>query len=1121
MRANGDDDDARGRSIRDDQFDDMHATQGDFMDYDDDDDGDDAGDFSPLSAKAAAAGFSPVRSNKSRPHNLDVDPRTKLRIINVPTDCRVAFADLQDVVLHIFVDCYKVTSADQHVDRVLIVTDQSLLLCAKDGSCSRCVMIDRLKALSVNNDKRALAIQIPSEYDILLKFLHPSDRDRVVKVIRAVYRRMARQRLPVEIVRARKFDPAAFKVKKPPTFRLTLIPQRTREQLRQALEAFEHEEGEILDELDTIQDEMQRRHAAQMADMQATLLSKIQQYRDVVNSVWDSDAKLKKLRDDVAKSRRLIEEVDGAFGPDGELPVSKDSQIAELELVVARLNAAVYVSGSEQLRRRVDDKGSSTFFQRDVQGQLFQPSWPLGSDPSSLGVGAGGDLQSLAKALTERLGAQQKEIDGLRGQLEAEETIEAQMALVQERIARLRHLQRTANYRTMITGGGGAGGGGVGGSGGAEEGGNNVTVGADGQPMPSGRGTAVGDSVDRQLEWLRGLPQEISTATITYDPRTRLRFVEVPPALSAHFKALRGRVVHFFAIVRKQTKGVELEKRVFFITDLAVFLATLSSDVKRYIEVGDLDEIVTEPGTTRLGLRASSQYDLVVTCATHEHRHEIISVLQKIYNYHSGGRSIPVTEIQNHQRIEAFLRLQQPPDFKMPTMRLTSREDLIEKIRERRDVILHNAQVTSSASSALKPHQLDMPQEQFAALRRRIAEAMDLDWRQDEALQQLRRRCDELNAQLSDAGREVTRLNRLYDDHIRDGCRDGVRLSSVVSGLPSAPGAGVIPSARGAGRFRPEANGLFFIKVDPVQLDCGLDVQRLCFFNDLLFTGHQNGFINIWDLRHQQSAGGGGDDGDGYGGGGDYMAPTADQPLLRTLREHKGRVTDLVSDSAHLFSASTDGTIRKWELRTGRCVVSYRPAPKSSESGHVALRAVNAIAFDGKQLISGGDDMRLCMWDTETGSLFTYEGHNAPILGVRRFEDRAVTIDWGWMHLWDLRTGRIERSVSDAHGGLRCVDFNGAMAVCGSTGGDVTVWDTERGAGETISGHTDDVSQVQIAGRSAITAAGDCTIKLWDIEQCTLLGTFDTSHPLETRCFQMTDRRFVAGQGQFVKIWTK
>ena len=1084
MRTNGDDDDRMGRATSPPMASrGAHDDIGDPMSF--------ATDGRGLSAKADAAGFSPVRFNKSRQHTLDVDPRTKLKIISVPADKRVSFADLQDVVLHIFFDCYKITSGEQHVDRVLIVTDQTLLLCSKDGSCSRCVMVDRVKSLSVTNDKRALAIQVPSEYDIILKFLHPSDRDRVITVLRAVFRRMTHGRLPVETVKGT-FDPKAFNIKKPPNFRLSLIPQRTRDQLRQALEAFEQEEEQMLEELDIIQEEMQARHQANMVDMQSELNEKIAKYKDIANDVWDNDARLKKLREDVTKSKRLIEEVDGPFGADGELPKSKDSEIAELELVVARLNAAVYVSGSDQLRREHDDKMASTYFQRDLQEQLYQPTWP-GNELNS-------DLQSLSRALTEKLAAQQKEIDALNDVLEEEDLIEARLRVTKEKIALMRQQLRSELHRRKAATGGDGGGGGSGAVGGGA----------------SHTGGAQMEYLDKEKDWLQALPQEISLDTIQYDPRTSLRFVDVPPALATQFGKLSGRIIHFFSVVRKQQRNGDIEKRIFFITDIAIFLATLNSDVKRYIEVGDIDEIVLETGTTRIGFRSSAQYDLVFSCATHDHRSEIVQVLQKIYNYHTNGRSIKVLEIERHQRIEAFLTLQPPADFRMPTIRMTSKEELINRIRERRDVLLHNAPITLSAGDATKPADIHLSDREYADLRRIIAQEMELHWRQDPALVQLRAQLDNTARQSASVSEECTRLKRLIDEHK---CEDGVSLSA--GSFPIAPGAGIKPST-GEGTYHPAADGLFFIKVDPVQLNCELDVLELTFNNDFLFTGHANGFVNIWDLddssEHEQAVSSG------------ILGTnvTGRHRLLRTLREHTGKITDFVCNPAKLYTSSTDGTVRIWELKSGRCVTSMVREDKGL--GMAPPRsAVNAISMDDrdKRLVSGGADTYLCVWDVETQRAeFAHRGHTQPILDLVKDGNFVVSIDWGRAHFWDLRTGKVVASVQDSFGGLSCVDYCDYKAVFGTRAGDLAVWDHRKGVSETICGHKDDVLHVQMAGRSCISSSGDYTIKMWDTGGADMLamkslGNFNESHPFETKCFRMEGRRFIAGQGQFVKIWSK
>jgi hypothetical protein len=204
-----------------------------------------------LTANAEAAGFSPLRFREGHNHTLEIDPRTKLRIQNVPAESRVSFAELQDAVIHVFEPCTKITSRGDYLPRVLIITDQTFFLCTNEGTVKRCFMVDQISLLSARTENKwrmFLGITVPMEYDVLIKLYSAIDRDRVIKVIRTVYRRLARDRLPVDEVKVTKLE-AGFNMKKPPTYRLTVIPQRTKEQLRQALEAFEKEEEVQMEEL--------------------------------------------------------------------------------------------------------------------------------------------------------------------------------------------------------------------------------------------------------------------------------------------------------------------------------------------------------------------------------------------------------------------------------------------------------------------------------------------------------------------------------------------------------------------------------------------------------------------------------------------------------------------------------------------------------------------------------------------------------------------------------------------------------------------------------------------------------------------------------------------------------
>lgn len=1040
-----------------------------------------------MTAKSFAAGFSPVRYQKSRQHSLDIDPRTKLRIINVPAERRVQFADMHDLVIHVFLDCFKITSSDQYADRVLVITDQTLFLCTRDGAVGRCLQVDRIKTLFVNNDNKALAIEIPSEFDILLKFPSAAERDRVIKVLRTVYRRMTHNRLQVEAIKkGRKMDHSNFKVSKPDTFRLTLIPQRTKENLRQMLEVFEQQEEAMLEEIDMIQDEMEVRHQQKMSEMQGTLESNLAKANNAVKEAWDNEAKLTKLRDDVGRARKLIEQVDGAFTPEGEPPISKDQQIAELELVVSRLNAAVYASGSEGIRRGGEETGATTtYFNKDLESDLYRPAWPGAGGGGGAAAAAaaasgkdGGELSSLADMLKDQIRDINIETEKTKQEAERVGLIEGRMRFVDERIAYLRHMRRTGKFDEEMASGGGkgkkikglGGGGGGGGAGGAAS-------------SPS-RGAARGETEvhDKAYAWLAELPQDITIDSLTIDPRTGLHMVDLPDVMRPYFVDASKAVIHLFSVVRKTSKSGEVVKRVVLVSDQALYLCTPNGIVKRCVAVPDIDELLIDT-SFGVGLRTKDKYDLSFQCVTTEHRQELLDILQRLFRFASGGRAIPVREVPKHQRLEAVLTLVPPAGYVMQLVPFLTRQELVDAIKQKREVVVYNAPISDSAGSAMPADMKDkMSEEQYLRIRTDVAKQMDYEWRQDTALVQLRAQIDALEKQLRISTEEVQQLKQAIDQHR---CEDGIGFMS--GSFPLAAGTGVLPTS-GAGVYRPQAEGLFFINVEPVIINCDLAVNKVVMSHNNFFTGHSNGFIHIWDLANSGHS------------------------HVRTLRDHTMTITDLDVNGPDLLSSSGDGTIRKWDLGTGRCTTILQ--------GHRG--AVNTIRRDGSRLISGGNDAIVNVWDLEKGTTVSrLNGHKSSIKALRFEADMMVSIEWGWALFWDLRSAKIVRTLRDEQGGINCLDYAQGIAVAGSTGGDITVWDVAKGTGDTISGHTDDIEAIQLAGKSAVTAGGDGKIRMWDMASLKSLGVFHDAGVYSIKTFHMEGKRFAAGMGCYVKLWTK
>jgi hypothetical protein len=633
---------------------------------------------------------------------------------------------------------------------------------------------------------------------------------------------------------------------------------------------------------------------------------------------------------------------------------------------------------------------------------------------------------------------------------------------------------------------------------------------------------------DRSYAWLAELPQEISVDTLLVDPRTGLHMISIPDVMRPYFVDAARAVLHFFAVVRKTSRTGEVVKRVALVSDQALYLCTPNGVVKRCILVSDMEELLLDAGFG-LGIRSRERYDLAFECVTADHRTELVEILQRLFRFSSGGRAIPVREVPKHQRLEASLTLVPPPGLVMRLLPFLSRQQLVDAIVQKRDAVLHNlptkraagAEGLAAAGHAQLPADLRMSEEQYMRIRLDVAKQLDFEWRQDPALVQLRAQIDAMEKQLRVASDEVNTLKESIDKHR---CEDGVGIQA--GSFPLAAGNGILPPS-GAGVFRPNAEGLFFINVEPVIVNCELEVKKVVLSRDRFYTGHSNGFIHVWDCSPDgSSSAAAASSASTFIGS--YNGPHATgQPYrhLRTLRDHTMRITDLEVRGGpgslsggggvggnDLFSASADGTVRRWDTDSGRCT--------SILCGHRG--PVNSIRREGSRLISGGQDAIINVWDVERGTATSIlKGHRSSITAVQFEGDMMVSAEWGWILFWDLRSGKIVRSLRDEQGGIACLDYSQGIAVAGSAGGDITVWDVARGTGDTISGHTDDVLALQLAGKSCVSSGGDGKIRMWDLAAMKSLGVFHDCHPYEATSLHMEGKRFVAGMGGYVKLWMK
>ena len=189
-------------------------------------------------------------------------------------------------------------------------------------------------------------------------------------------------------------------------------------------------------------------------------------------------------------------------------------------------------------------------------------------------------------------------------------------------------------------------------------------------------------------------------------------------------------------------------------------------------------------------------------------------------------------------------------------------------------------------------------------------------------------------------------------------------------------------------------------------------------------------------------------------------------------------------------SASTDRTLRVWDLETGRLARTL--------AGHADWVNTVAVTPDGHRAISASSDHTLRVWDLETGqSVHQLAGHADVVNAAAITPDGLCVVSGssdGTLRVWDLESGRSVRTLAGHTGWVTAVVVtpDGRRAISASADHTLRIWDLARGQSiRTLEGHTDSVAAVELTpdGCRAISASPDHTLRVWDLKSGQSIGT--------------------------------
>jgi WD40 repeat protein len=203
---------------------------------------------------------------------------------------------------------------------------------------------------------------------------------------------------------------------------------------------------------------------------------------------------------------------------------------------------------------------------------------------------------------------------------------------------------------------------------------------------------------------------------------------------------------------------------------------------------------------------------------------------------------------------------------------------------------------------------------------------------------------------------------------------------------------------------------------------------------------------------------------------------------FRTFSGHMGRVSSVAfsGDSSTLVSGALDGTVKTWDVATGKQTVM-------NEAHSAGVNCV-AITADGATAVSGSFDRTIRVWDTRTRrSLRSLIGSQSQVLSLALTADGSKLVsgtEGGSIREWNPGTGKqiemLDSGMKEVWSLALSADGR-TMASC-SDDGKVRVWTV---AGRLLSRFKFDVAAWSIAltpdGKTLVAGTPNSEVFVWDL----------------------------------------
>ncbi|QLL33821.1 hypothetical protein HG536_0F01460 [Torulaspora globosa] len=212
----------------------------------------------------------------------------------------------------------------------------------------------------------------------------------------------------------------------------------------------------------------------------------------------------------------------------------------------------------------------------------------------------------------------------------------------------------------------------------------------------------------------------------------------------------------------------------------------------------------------------------------------------------------------------------------------------------------------------------------------------------------------------------------------------------------------------------------------------------------MLITGGRDAVLKMWDLNlgaqlYQEQS---------------DVIPSTESACVYTFDSHVDEITALSFDSAYLVSGSQDRTVRQWDLSSGKC-----------------LQTID-LSFAG----------RLSQNNSASSSSMLTPTDISPIIGALQCFDAALATGTkdGMVRLWDLRSGKVIRTLEGHTDAITALKFDSRNLITGSLDRSVRIWDLRTGTLADAFAYESPVLSLDFDSQSIVVANREATVQVVD-----------------------------------------